>query len=97
MAVLFDRDDESYQRWLHANPSGYVLNVRRNLSPSYMVLHLAGCHSVKNYGGTTKPGGFTERSYMKVCAPTLSELRAWVKRNGRPSGSFSKECSLCQK
>ena len=95
MATVFDSNDDAYQAWLVAHPRGYVLNVRRNLAPSYMVLHRTSCYTIRNYHERSKPGGFTERGYIKVCADELADLRAWVRRHGRPDGSFSKECSRC--
>ena len=97
MTQLFDGDDAAYQAWLAAHPHGYVLNVRRSLVPGYMVLHRADCHSIGKYHERSKPGGFTERGYLKVCADELVDLRAWVRRHGRPDGSFSKQCSRCRR
>lgn len=95
MAVLFDGDDAAYQAWLTAYPCGYVLNVRRSLAPSYMVLHRAACSSISGYTRMAQAGGFTERNYLKLCANDLEHLRAWVRRHGRADGSFSKRCGRC--
>ena len=46
MVTLFEDNDAIYQDWLLNNPNGWVLNVRRNLTPSYMVLYSAPCTSV---------------------------------------------------
>ena len=48
-AVVFDNSDTDYQAWLSANPTGFVLNARRSLVPSYMVLHRASCPSISQY------------------------------------------------
>lgn len=95
--LVFDGDDEAYQQWIHQNPNGYVINVRRNLDPSYMVLHLATCWTIRKYMRSATPGAFTERSYLKVCSTNLDSLWEWVRNSGRPSGSFSKVCAICQK
>lgn len=95
MVSVFDGNDMEYQKWLSENPGGYVLNARRSLTPSYMVLHSAGCYSIRRYTSNVPRGGFTERSYVKVCAPTKSELSDWVRKHGRPDGSFSNICSFC--
>ncbi len=42
-----------------------------------------------------RPGGFTERDYVKVCSDSIADLGAWVRLHGRPSGSFSKLCPRC--
>lgn len=91
----FKDDEKSYLLWLDANRLGWVINTRRLPTPKYMVLHRATCKKIGDYGEMSKPGGFTERSYTKICATNLEELREWVTKNGRPDGSFSKECKLC--
>lgn len=94
-AVVFDNSDKDYQSWLSSNPSGFVLNARRSLVPSYMVLHRASCPSISQYTRMAHAGGFTERGYVKVCATDVSALRAWVRQHGRPDSSFSRKCSHC--
>ena len=95
MTTKFDRNDDDYQDWLKSHPNGYVINARRRLVPSYMVLHRVSCRSVRSYSLFAPHGAYTERGYVKICAEKVSDLRAWVRKNGRPDGTFSKECSLC--
>lgn len=95
MTTMFDGDDTAYQEWLTQNPTGVVLNSWRAISPSYMVLHRAYCPTVRPDSGITKPGGFTERKYIKICAAEVADLRHWVRQHGRTDGSFSVECSKC--
>jgi len=97
MLTLFDGDDDTYQRWLVQNPGGYVINTRRGLPSSYMVLHRASCRTIRSYTPTTPSGAFTERGYVKVCSANLADLRAWLRGHGRSDGSFSNECGLCAK
>lgn len=92
----FDGSDAEYLAWLARNPTGFVVNTRRQLDPDYMVLHRANCHSISGYTATSSSGAFTERSYIKICANSVGELRDWVRRNGRSDGSFSTECQLCK-
>ncbi len=94
--VEFTEDDRSYLRWLDQNPNGFVINSERSKSRNYMVLHHASCRTIWAYGGKAEPGAFTQRSYIKICAPDIASLRAWVRRNGRLDGSFSSECSHCK-
>ena len=96
---LFDGNDDLYMDWLAANANGFVVNTRRARArrAKYMVLHRARCATISKYTEIGRPeGGFTERGYIKVCAPTVDELRGWVKKHGREDGSFSKECGLCK-
>jgi hypothetical protein len=94
-ATVFDGNDAAYQAWLVANPRGYVVNTRRSKRPAYMVLHRADCATIRRLSGMARRGGFTERSYIKVCAVEIGALRDWVRRHDRADGSFSTECSLC--
>lgn len=94
-AILFQDDDDGYLKWLEANPSGYILNARINPDPGYLVLHKAHCKAISTYGDMAKPGGFTERAYIKVCSTNMRSIVDWIKRNGREDRSFSKVCSKC--
>lgn len=91
----FDGNDAAYHAWLAANPRGYVINTRRTQPPSYMVLHRANCPRIRRDSDVARKGGFTERSYIKICATEIAILREWVRRHGRTDGSFSNECSSC--
>jgi hypothetical protein len=91
----FAGNDQPYLRWLEAHPGGFVLDTSRNKDPGYMVLHRAACHFIARYLPPAEPGAFTERAYIKVCAPDVEGLERWVKKHGRPDGSFSRTCSVC--
>lgn len=94
-AVEFTGDDAAYLKWLDEHPSGFVINTRRHRSPQYMVLHKATCGIIKSTRGIPD-GGYTTRGYVKVCSTNLDALKAWVRRHGRPDGSFSKACDACK-
>jgi hypothetical protein len=96
MPVQLFEDDAQYQKWLAANPSGYVVNPNRSHAPRYMVLQRASCKHSSEPVHETEPGGFTERQYIKVCASDVQSLRTWVADNGRPDGTFSNECGNCK-
>lgn len=95
-ANLFDGNDLLYQAWLQSNPQGFVINARRRLTPSYMVLHRASCSSIRRYRAAASDGAFTERDYIKVCDLKIESLRGWVREHGRSDGSFSNECGMCK-
>jgi len=84
--------DREYHAWRASHPSGSVLNIERTLNPNYMVLHTARCPHISTHSNA---GAFTEHEYRKVCAATIDALREWVRRNGRPDGSFSHRCGTC--
>jgi hypothetical protein len=95
MAETFDHGDAAYLKWLRANPTGYVVNAERSPRLSYMVLHRATCPSISSIKAPGRPGGFTERSYIKICSTNVAPLNIWVRQHGGTSGAFSKRCSRC--
>lgn len=92
-AVQFSDDDAGYLRWVSDHPDGFVLNVERGLRPTYTVLHRSNCHTIAI---DRDDGAYTERSYRKVVADDVAELRAFTRTLGRADGSFSKACGHCQ-
>lgn len=90
--VYFD-DDDAYFAWLADNPDGYVVNVRPTLTDGYVQLHRAMCKSIS---ARREPGAYTERGYRKLCARTRRDISRAPIVCGRPEGSFTAECSLCQ-
>jgi len=97
MAIKFQSNEKSYLSWTAKNPDGYVINTRLSDDPKYMVLHRASCDSIHKYKITDNDcDGFTEKKYIKICSETISDLSTWIKKHGRPDGSFSKACGLCK-
>ncbi len=94
--TIFENDERGYFRWLARHSNGYVLNTTRGHSAQMMVLHRAVCASIKVYRGSARPGGFTERETIKVCAAEIESLAAWAQEHGREDGNFSGECGLCR-
>lgn len=94
-AVVFDGDDNAYQDWLANHPEGFVLTMLRSRPPDKMYLHNSTCYKISSYNRMARPGGFSERAYIKVCARAVGILRDWVRENGR-RGTFSGECSACR-
>jgi hypothetical protein len=86
-------DEEPYRRWLQAHPTGLVLNSRRVIDPTYMVLHRATCHSISQPTRSKAKDPFTGRGYIKVCADRREHLIAWIAGYG--GSGFSKVCGLC--
>jgi hypothetical protein len=89
----FDDDDAAYLQWVAEHPDGYVINTRRRLSPDYVVLHTARCHTILNE--RTEPGGWTQRGYVKYCANDAEGIAAAARAAGRPDGTPSKQCERC--
>lgn len=93
---VFDKDDTPYITWLQKHPDGYVLNRRRGMSNNYLVLHRATCGKIHGYTQMARPGGFTERGYIKICSINLDSLYEYARiKGGRPDGSFSGKCRTC--
>ncbi len=95
-AEEFLYDEAGYLTWIAEHRNGFVLHTERLRNPYYMILHRANCYLVSRYSARTRPGGFTERDFMKVCALDVETLRSWVRAHGRPDGTFSSECAACQ-
>jgi hypothetical protein len=91
--IEFRDDDEGYFAWLIGHPSGFVLNVRHDPDPGYVVLHRASCGLIST--GKRASGAYTSRGYRKWCSSELNELRAAARTAGREDGTFSSECRLC--
>lgn len=92
----FDDQDQPYLAWLLHHTGGFVLNRHRGESASYLVLHRATCRSIQGYNNRARPGGFTSRKYIKICADTVPELVQYARtKGGLPDGSFSSRCKLC--
>ena len=97
MAIQVFQDDElGFSNWIATNQEGFVVNTRRVLDPSYLVLHAANCASMQSYRGMDKnPGGFTERGYQKICAATADELLTYLSVETGNKYPITKYCSRC--
>jgi len=97
-ATVFDNGDgvgdTPYLQWLHDHPAGWVLNSRRRLDPTYMILHRATCHSINRATRQADENPFTGRGYIKVCSDNSEPLHVWIGRNG--GAGFTKRCSRCR-
>lgn len=91
--LQFKDDDDAYFAWLTGHPKGFVLNVRREHDPNYVVLHRAQCGSISSTKRAS--GAYTCKSYRKWCADSEGDLRLADKLEGRKDGTFSKRCGLC--
>ena len=98
MSVLvFKNNEKGYLSWVRKHPNGVVVNTRRVFDSGYLVLHRASCSSVRDYPGSKcNPGGFTERSYQRLCAERVEELREYLSDIIRHSQAFSKYFSRCK-
>ena len=93
---IFDSGDEPYLAWLHAHPAGFVLSLRRDRSGAGVVLHRAGCGTIRKYSQQVRRGAFTERDVIKVCSDAIEPLMAYAKTDGgRPDGSLGHRCRSC--
>ena len=59
--IEFHDDDASYLAWITTNRDGFVLNVRRNRDPTYVILHRARCFSISTLN---EPQAHTQREAM---------------------------------
>lgn len=94
--IVFKGDDAAYLRWLDRHPEGFVLNIEHTLNLNNTVLHRASCPTIGRANKNVSMGGFTQRSYIKICDNSVVALRRWVQSRGRLDGTFSKICSICE-
>jgi len=90
---VFVGDDRSYLDWLARHPEGWVLNVRMQADPDYVVLHRATCPTISR--PSVRAGAWTERSYRKVCCTNPEDIAAAARAEGRVDGRPSKVCGIC--
>jgi hypothetical protein len=89
--VLFS-SDASFREWSSAFPTGFVLDLRANLSPEYIMLHKPTCrHIAYPY----HHGASTERGYRKVGALTVAELAGWISANLPDARCITAACKSC--
>jgi hypothetical protein len=93
--MIEPKSDKAFASWIDSHPNGFVLNTAANPSARYMVLHKATCVMISPEKRGVARGACTEHKYRKLCADEVEELRGWVRRRGRPDGSFSKRCAWC--
>jgi predicted HNH restriction endonuclease len=89
----FVNNDIEYLKWINQNPHGLVINTLKGKPINNRVLHHSYCSSITKLTGKAKAGGFTERNYIKVCAPSFASLGEWSKINDNKS--FSSKCGNC--
>ncbi|MES1993539.1 MAG: hypothetical protein V4457_08115 [Pseudomonadota bacterium] len=91
--MVFEPDDKKYLAWINEHQEGFVLTSSKSLYPPHTVIHSASCHKIKVLTGNAKPGGFTERGYIKVYATNVGALERWVRE--KRTDASARECSLC--
>jgi hypothetical protein len=96
MIQEFSNDDGRYLTWLERHVGGFVLNVRRNYSSEYLVLHSSKCSAIRDPNAKRTFDAFTGRGYRKICATSIRELAQWAQAHGRSDPPFSKICKRCR-
>jgi hypothetical protein len=89
---VFVDDDEGYLLWLHAHPTGLVVNARKRIDPTYLILHKASCGTIN--GKPARGDCWTTGNFVKACSTDLDPLAVWARRtHGGPLTS----CGLCRR
>ena len=87
----FRDDDTGYMEWLTEHPAGYVINIRRNHSPTDARVHRAGCSAISVRQQSGK-GSWTNQ-YVKVCAEHMIGIEQWAAEHvGEPISG----CRTCR-
>ncbi len=92
--IVFDKSDKPFQVWINRYPRGFVLNTKRSPGADYLWVHHGECPSLSGYTSLQKPGAYTERIYIKVCAQTTGSLAAWAVANRSKSQRWT-VCTRC--
>jgi hypothetical protein len=74
--IIFLDEDRPYLYWVTHHRSGLVLDCRRNVSKSHLVLHRAICPAIKH--SASKKTHWTTNPHMKACSLDAGELRFWA-------------------
>ncbi len=90
----FQGSDAKYLARLGAHPHGYELNVDRPPSRNVHCLHVPAGYRIST--PTRRPGGFTQRDFIKVCADSLDALLACVRARWPEHGEV-KRCGCVNK
>ncbi len=92
-AQLF-HDDTEFLEWTKVHPEAYVINLRANHSPDYIVLHRANCRTIAV--STVATGPLTTGAYRKVGGRDLTIFDTWIPRNIAGGQCVSDECIVCK-
>lgn len=92
---IFDNDDNKYLKWMHTNPSYFIVNTPRMKNRNYFMLHKSKCHHVSTTTRIEK-GAYTERDYIKIGSDDLNELKNWFERNNTKFKGDFIECKTCK-
>jgi len=92
MPLSFPQNDDEYQKWLHSNLVGFVINTYKTPTSKYMVLHAHNCRTINELASFAGNDAFTNNGYTKICSVSIKGLEDWMKGKGF---SFSKECQKC--
>ncbi|HVG57635.1 MAG TPA: HNH endonuclease [Hyalangium sp.] len=68
MVKKFQNNEHGYLAWIEQHPHGFAVNTTKKFS--FCKIHRATCSYISTYtlNGPRKPGGFTERQYIKLCS-----------------------------
>jgi hypothetical protein len=94
MTRVFHNNEEGFHNWRHTHSDGYILNVRRDLNPEYLMLHRATCQHLRLPNQTDAPWQFTN-TWIKVCANDVKSLQQWANQEVKPIARLQ-ECASCQ-
>ncbi len=94
-AIVFDKNDNDYLRWMKNHSSSYIMNTERRSGTNYFWLHKSNCPHIAS-PKSLKKGAYTERQYIKVCADEIYIIEDWAKNNKPNFAGKFKDCSTCK-
>ena len=95
MALLFNKGDEEYFKWMQSNPNGYILNTGKGNRTSAFILHKSNCTHItesKNFDGQA----FTMKDWVKIASNDITEIIEFCRKNKNKFIGEFKVCSTCK-
>lgn len=95
MIELFENNDAAFHKWMAANPTGFVLNIRKKFD-NYMVIHRANCSSFKG-GSPYYDNPHTGQRYRKICSSFPQDIDDYVVEQQNVFGKKEELAPGCKK
>ena len=88
---IVEDDDAGYLAWVESHQHGFVVNTTRSPDPGYLILHRAGCGTIR--GKPARGARWTTGDFIKVCSETRTALDQWA---SQLAGGELHPCGLCR-
>jgi hypothetical protein len=94
MAIIFNKGDKDYFKWMDLNPNGFILNTGKGINTSVFVLHSSGCSHLTEYNSLDEYA-YTMRNYIKIASLVVSNIEKYCSTNKTQFRGHFKICESC--